>query len=195
MGMNKAEEIVTEYRQKDLIGKIVNLSPVTEDDLSSIVRMRNDPKMIYNLNQVTEITLDSQNEWFRRYQQHNDDLYWTIKDKNRLVIGTNRLYNVTPDKCDQGSLMIDTKYSRTAPFTIEAIMLSLDFAFNILGVRAVINEDRHDNKNMNSLSKRFGFQFSHQKDIRGVAYNCYELKKENYKRDEINEVLQLWLER
>lgn len=47
--MSKIEEIITRYREKDLPGKIVDLSPVKEKDLSSIVRMRNDPKMMYYL--------------------------------------------------------------------------------------------------------------------------------------------------
>lgn len=193
--MNKIEEIVAEYRQKTLVGKIIDMSPVTEEDLPSIVRMRNDPKMMYYLNQSQEITLDSQRLWFQQYIQRSDDLYWTIKDKSGLVVGTNRLYDITLDKCDQGSLMIDTAYSRTAPFAIEAIMLSLDFAFEILGVQTIVNEDRHDNNNMNSLSRRFGFKFLRETDIRGVAYNYYELQKESYKRSDIAEVLQMWMER
>lgn len=58
--MSKVEEIIARYREKDLPGKIVDLSPVKEEDLSSIVRMRNDPKMMYYLNQSQEITLESQ---------------------------------------------------------------------------------------------------------------------------------------
>ena len=120
-------------------------------------------------------------------------MYWTIKYKNGLVIGTNRLYDITENKCVQGSLMIDTLYSRTAHFAVEGILLSLDFAFEVLGVKTIVNEDRHDNKNMNSLSRRFGFQFLRETDIRGVAYNYYELQPDNYKRDAVMEVLDLWI--
>ena len=193
--MKKVEEIVAEYRQKDLTGKIVDMSPVTEKDLVDIIRMRNDPKMMYYLNQPMEITLDSQKAWFEKYRERMDDLYWTIKDKDGLVVGTNRLYDITADKCVQGSLMVDTRYSRTAPYAAEAIMLSLDFAFDVLGVQTIVNEDRHDNKNMNSLSRRFGFQFLLETDIRGVAYNYYELQKETYMRDAVMEVLDLWASR
>lgn len=193
--MKKVEETVAEYRQKDLTGKIVDMSPVTEKDLADIIRMRNDPKMMYYLNQPMEITLDSQKAWFEKYQERTDDLYWTIKDKNGLVVGTNRLYDITADKCVQGSLMVDTRYSRTAPYAAEAIMLSLDFAFDVLGVETIVNEDRYDNKNMNSLSRRFGFQFLRETDIRGVTYNYYELQRNTYKREDIEEILNLWLSR
>ena len=193
--MSRFEEIIKEYRSKILYGKIVDLAPVQEDDLSDIVRMRNDPKMMYYLNQSQTITLDSQKNWYHNYERRTDDLYWVIKDKSGRIVGTNRLYDITDDKCVQGSLMIDTQYSRTAPFAIEGILLSLDFAFDILGVNTIVNEDRNDNKNMNSLSRRFGFQFLHKTDIRGVTYNYYELHRENYKHDEIIEVLELWLSR
>ena len=193
--MKKVEEIVAEYRQKDLTGKIVDMSPVVEKDLADIIRMRNDPKMMYYLNQPMEITLDSQKAWFEKYRERMDDLYWTIKGKDGLVVGTNRLYDITADKCVQGSLMVDTRYSRTAPYAAEAIMLSLDFAFGVLGVETIVNEDRYDNKNMNSLSRRFGFNFLRETHIRGVAYNYYELQKGTYKRDEIEEILNLWLSR
>lgn len=193
--MSSIEKYLMTYREKDLEGKIVNLSPVKYENLSSIVRMRNDPKMMYYFNQPMELTLENQKEWYKKYLKRCDDLYWTIKDKNGLVIGTNRLYDITDDKCVQGSLMVDTKYSRTAPFAIEGMLLSLNFAFDILKVKTIINEDRNDNKNMNSLSKRFGFQFLRETEIRGVSYNYYELQKEKYNRSSIEEVLRMWLER
>lgn len=193
--MLRLEEIVKEYRSKLVYGRIVDLSPVQEEDLADIVRMRNDPKMMYFLNQSNIISLEDQKEWYHNYERRTNDLYWTIKDKSGKVVGTNRLYDITDDKCVQGSLMIDTKYSRTAPFAIEGILLSLDFAFNVLDVKTIVNEDRNDNKNMNSLSRRFGFHFLHETNIRGVTYNYYELLRENYKHDEIIEVLDLWLSR
>lgn len=189
------EEIVREYRSKSLYGKIVDLVPVREDDLADIVRMRNNPKMMYFLNQSNTLSLDDQKAWYHNYEQRTNDLYWTIKDKTGKTVGTNRLYDIADDKCVQGSLMIDTQYSMTAPFAIEGILLSLDFAFDVLGVKTIVNEDRTDNKNMNSLSRRFGFQFLRKSEIRGVIYNYYELHRENYKNNEIVEVLDLWLSR
>lgn len=193
--MNKIKEIIMDYRKKDLMGKIIDLSPVIKDDLSNIVRMRNDPKMMYFLNQPQKLTLESQMAWYDNYEKRTNDLYWSIKDKNGLLVGTNRLYEITKTKCVQGSLIIDSQYSRTAPFAIEAILLSLDFAFNTLGVQTIINEDRHDNKNMNSLSRRFGFQFLKKTDIRGITYNYYELQEKHYNREAIIEVINLWLNR
>lgn len=193
--MEKVADIVAVYRKKDIVGQIINLSPVNEDDLSGIVRMRNDHKMMYYFNQSMEITLEGQKEWYYKYLQRNDDLYWAIKDKNETLIGAIRLYDILPDRCEQGSCMIDSKYSRTAPFAVEAIMLSIDFAFDILGVKTIVNENRYDNKNMNSLSRRFGFKKVNEVNIRDIMYNYYELTKSTYKKDDIVEVLNLWMSR
>ena len=108
--MDKIAELIEEYRQRDIEGRIINLSPVMEDDLPSIVRMRNALKMMYYFNQTEELTLSSQKKWYYKYLQRNDDLYWTIKDKKGNVIGANRLYDILPDRCEQGSLMIDSAY-------------------------------------------------------------------------------------
>lgn len=121
------KNIVEKYRHENIEGQIVDLSPVAEADLSDIIRLRNHPKMMYYLNQSQELTLTSQREWYDKYLQRNNDLYWTIKDKSGLVIGTNRLYDITSDRCEQGSLMVDNNYAMTAPYAAEAIMLSLDF--------------------------------------------------------------------
>ena len=193
--MEKIKKIISEYRNKNVAGKIVDLSPVTEKDLPEIVRLRNTPKMMYYFNQSYELTVESQLEWYKKYLQRDDDLYWTIKDKSGKIIGTNRLYDVTPDKCEQGSLMVDENYSMTAPYAAEAIMLSLDFAFDVLGVNAIINDNRHDNKNMNSITKKFGFTFLREIDIRGVTYYYYELYRENYKKTAVEEIIKLWLDR
>ncbi len=189
------QEIVAEFRQKNICGKIIDLSPVTEKALPEIVRLRNTPKMIYYFNQAGEITLESQLEWYKKYLQRKDDLYWTICTKDGKIIGTNRLYDITPEKCEQGSLMVNENFSMTAPYAAEAIMLSLDFAFEVLGVNSIINDNRHDNKNMNSITRRFGFTFLREIEIRGVAYKYYELYKQNYKKSAVEEIIQLWLER
>lgn len=193
--MNKIEDVITEYRNRIIEGEIVDLSPITEKELLDIVRLRNTPKMMYFLHQDYALTLEMQKSWYDKYLERKDDIYWVIKDKQGNVIGTNRLYDIKEDKCVQGSLMIDEKYSMGAPFTAEGMMLSIDFAFDNIGVKTIVNEDRHDNKNMNSISKHFGFEFLHESDIRGVKYMYYELYKENYKREQIEEIINLWLNR
>lgn len=189
------KNIVEKYRHENIEGQIVDLSPVAEADLSDIIRLRNHPKMMYYLNQSQELTLTSQREWYDKYLQRNNDLYWTIKDKSGLVIGTNRLYDITSDRCEQGSLMVDNNYAMTAPYAAEAIMLSLDFAFDVLRMHAIINENRYDNKNMNSISRRFGFKFIRKTNIRGISYNYYELYKENYRKEAVEDLIRLWLTR
>ena len=193
--MNKIKDIIIQYRLKDIIGNIVNLSPANEKFVQDIIRMRNNNKTMYYLNQGKKLTIDDQIEWFKYYFLRYNDLYWIIKDKEERVIGTNRLYDITNEKCVQGSIIIDEQYSMSAPYAAEAIMLSINFAFNILCVNTIINEDRKDNKNMNSITKRLGFKFIMETDIRGIPYNYYELYPCNYNKKYLEELINLWIAR
>lgn len=188
-------ELVEKYRHEIINGKIIDLAPLDEEYLSDVVRMRNHPKMMYYFNQERELTLDDQMEWYYNYLKRSDDIYWVIKNKDGKVIGTNRLYDIKSDRCEQGSLMVDEAYAMSAPYAAEAILLSLEFAYDILKVETVVNQDRHDNKNMNSITKRFGFKLLKQTDIRGVEFNYYELNKKKFRKQEVKELLQLWVDR
>lgn len=188
-------ELVEKYRHEIIPGRIIDLAPLGEEDLPAVVRMRNHPKMMYYFNQERELTLDGQKKWYYNYLKRSDDIYWVIKNKDGKVIGTNRLYDIKSDRCEQGSLMVDEAYTMSAPCAAEAILLSLEFAYDILKVETVVNQDRYDNKNMNSITKRFGFKLLKQTDIRGVEFNYYELNKAVFRKQEVEELLQLWIDR
>ena len=61
----------------------------------------------------------------------------------------------------------------------------------------MINEDRADNRIMNSLTKRMGFRFVKDTVIRGASYHYYLLSEEDYrkKRGKAEELLRYWKER
>ena len=126
------EEIITRYRKQSLINK---------DCLAEIVRLRNQERSVYYLNLGHKLTLQAQQEWFAGYLTRNNDLYWCIYDKNGTAIGTNRLYDVSEVCCTQGSFIIDENYSMGMPYALESMLVSLEFAFDCLGVKKIINED------------------------------------------------------
>ena len=77
--------------------------------------------------------------------------------------------------------MIAEEHSKGGPYALEAEVLTLDFIFDVLQIHGVINEDRADNKVMNNLSKKLGFEFKKKTTIRDVEYNYYLLTSEAYK--------------
>ncbi len=189
------EEIITRYRKQPLIGECIDMIPINKDCLAEIVRLRNQERSVYYLNQGHKLTLQAQQEWFAGYLTRNNDLYWCIYDKNGTAIGTNRLYDVSEVCCTQGSFIIDENYSMGMPYALESMLLSLEFAFDCLGVKKIINEDRCDNAMMNSITKKFGFILTETVDIRGIKYNHYELVKENARLEKYRKVLEAFVRR
>lgn len=189
------ESIIREYRNKTIEGKCIDLVPLEESMLENVVRLRNQDKSVYFLNQGELLTLDMQKSWFQKYLERMDDIYWAVYDKEDNFVGTMRLYEITDDKCVQGSFIIDEKYAKGAPYALEAELLSIKFAFEVLKINKIINEDRADNANMNSLTKRLGFEFIKDTNVRGVDYKYYELYQDNFKSKKIEAVLDYWVQR
>lgn len=190
-------EIIKEYREKRIEGKIIDLVPFSLDDSSNVVRIRNKEKIKYFLNQTYELSIESQERWYKDYLTRNNDIYWSIYNKKKDFIGTIRIYDIDKDEdiCVQGSFIIDEEQAEGAPYALEAEILSLDFVFNQLEIHKVINEDRADNKVMNNLTKKLGFEFEKNTEINNIAYKYYVLKPEAYKRnrDKFQAIIDYWM--
>lgn len=189
------EDIVKEYRQKVITGLCLNLVPLNEKILPDIVRLRNQDRSRYYLNQNLILTLDMQKKWYDDYLKRLNDIYWCIQNKEGIIIGTIRLYDITKNDCNQGSFILDENYSMGLPYALETELITLDFAFNILKIKEVINEDRIDNKMMNSISKKMGFKFEKKINIRDIEYNRYILKEEDLKLERYRQNLNIFMNR
>lgn len=193
------KDIVKEYRNKTIEGVCINLVPINESHFERIVNLRNKDRNVHSFNQTKKLTIDDQKNWYEAYLKRDDDIYWAIFNKSGILIGAIRVYDIKPkeDICEQGSFMIDEDYADEAPYAIEAMLMSYDFIFNVLKVNHAINQDREDNKVMNSLSKKLGFEFVKTKYINGVPYNYLILKKETYeqKRAKFAMIIDYWRDR
>ena len=184
--------VITKARETIISGSFIDLVPLKECHFSDVVRIRNQEKSKYFLNQNYDLTIEMQTEWYKDYLKRENDIYWVVVDKKGTVIGTERLYDITSDSCEEGSTIIDETYAMKGPYSVETILLAMDFAFNELKVKSIINTDRVDNKNMNSISQKVGFTLLKQIEIRGVPYNYYELNETNYQRDKIKKIIDVW---
>ena len=196
MSGDRISNIVKEYREKRIEGKLVDLVPFTLVDADNVVEIRNRDKNRYFLNQTYIITSESQTKWYDNYLTRYDDIYWSIYNKQNRFIGTVRVYDIDEenDICDQGSLMIDEDIASEAPYAVEVEILTLDFIFDILRIGNVINEDRADNKVMNNLTKKLGFKYVKDTKIGNVDYKYYLLSPEDYqkKRDTFAKIIDYW---
>lgn len=189
------QEVVTKYRNEIIEGLCIDLIPVSKELLHDVVRLRNQDKSRYFLNQSMMLTLEMQTEWFHNYLNRMDDIYWCVREKKGAIIGTVRLYNITSKSCEHGSLIIDENYSMGLPYALETVVRSLEFAFRNLGVEEIINDDRCDNAMMNSMTKKMGFKFQKVIDIGGVPYNHYVLSTEDSKIEKYKANLESFMNR
>lgn len=198
--MNQILKVVLRYKNGiGLKGICIDLVPFQMKWVNDFVRIRNSEKNRYFFNQPYLITTESQRVWYEQYIQREDDIFWAVLKKSGEFIGTIRLYNIIPDKSilTQGSFMIDAEDAGEAPYALEAEVLSLDFAFQVLGIKGVINENRSDNKIMNNLSRKFGFQYIKDTDINGIPYKYYILNRQIYfeKRETVYSIIEYWGQR
>lgn len=184
--------VVSEYRNKIISGTFIDLVPLKKEHFVDVVRIRNQEKSKYFLNQNFDLTEKMQSEWYEEYLKRDNDIYWVICDKQGTVIGTERLYYITSDSCEEGSTIIDEAFAMKGPYSVETILLAMDFAFEVLKVKTIVNTDREDNKNMNSISQKVGFSLIKKIEIRGVPYNYYELSSDHYKRSKLLQVIGFW---
>lgn len=193
---NKIANIVQKYRKITIEGKLVDLVPFTMAHSDHVIEIRNKEKNRYFLNQTFIITPYSQAKWYESYLKKFDDIYWCVYTKDNCFIGTIRIYNIDEqaDTCIQGSLMLDEEYSSIGPYAIEVELLSLDFAFNVLRIGNVINENRVDNKIMNNLTKKLGFRYIKNTQIGGVDYKYYLLSPADYemKKCIFENIIEYW---
>lgn len=193
------KEIVVKSKAKYQIihGRNIDLHPYALEHGEAIVRLRNQEKSRYNLNQKESSTIEGQNKWYDIYAQRDDDIYWCICNKAGDVIGTVRLYDIAMDgsRCEEGSLIIDEVYAMNSSYALETMILVFDFAFNILQISEIVNEIRADNKNMKSISKRIGFTFVKEYERNEAGFSLYMLKKDNYQRTVLMNILDNWKER
>ncbi|MCM1234683.1 MAG: GNAT family N-acetyltransferase [Ruminococcus flavefaciens] len=169
-------EKISVWKKKNYEGDAIYLKPIDIDDMQFIVDMRNQERSRYYLNQAEESTLESQTKWFVDYEPKIDDIYWIYCDKKTNIrLGTIRLYNIKADECEIGSSTADLSIKDSFFSFMEAHSLALKFAGEELLTKKMHAYTKTDNKFVDVVLRRLGFEFKKITDIRGADYNYYEL--------------------
>ena len=183
---------IARYRQEPLRGRIVDLVPYIADHHARVVELRNSPKACYFLHKETALTLAMQRQWYADYLRRSDDLYWVVAAKSGQIIGTNRIYDISADQLEKGSLVIDEEFARGAPYALESDLLAMRFAFDVLRVQRIITAVRADNAKMQSMNARFGFRQTGERLVRGVSYPVYELEHGDFEPRPFASIIDYW---
>ncbi len=192
--MNITQSIM-EFREKTIKGKCIDLVPVKEDHLARIVELRNQEKSRYFLNQPQLLTFETQKEWYEKYAERNNDIYWCIQNKNGIIVGTIRIYDITEDSCNHGSFIIDESYAMGNPYALEAQIITLEFAFQELHVHKIINDNRIDNEKVSAISCKMGFHYEKEIEIHNVKYLRYVLEEKDINTNKYKLVLDKFMKR
>ena len=184
--------MVEKTKKEKIIGQCVDFEPVSEKHLPDIVRLRNQDRSKYFLNQPQSITLEEQTNWYRTYVTRDNDIYWAVCDKEGKVVGTIRLYNIDENECEHGSCIVDENCAGM-PYALEIMIFSVEFAFNKLGVKVINGNVRKDNDSMNSIIARAGFKVISPMDIRGIEYVHNELRPEDSKIEKFKTILSRYM--
>lgn len=138
-----------------LEGRFVTLRSVEEKDAEFTLALRQDPNLTKFLPKLN-ISLEQQTAWIRKQRELEGDYYFVVENKKGNKIGVIGVYNVVGDCAETGRIaMIGNAFE-----SIEAQLLSFDFAFDILGLEKTVNYVMADNIHALRFSQMFGSQSS-----------------------------------
>ncbi len=189
-------DMVQELKEKSISGYFLTLIPYSKEFAPDVVRLRNNERTSYFLNQSFESTLLSQLEWTEEYNKKNNDLYWVIQsNETHEIIGSTSIYDIDSLQCEKGRFILDQSNAAKKPYALEAEILVIKLAFEELKVSQIITTTRYDNTKMESINKRFGFIRIGSKMIRNVEYYTYVLKKQKFDPKPFEKILLHWQKR
>lgn len=136
-------------------GRTVRLRSVVESDAQVTLAMRMDPEKSRYIHSVSG-NIDDQRAFIRKQMRAEGDYLFMIEDLEGKPIGMKGVYDYDPvtNTVETGRFI---SYGSQVQ-SIEALLLSFDFAFDVLGVEAIRMSVLSDNANMKGIQERFGVE-------------------------------------
>lgn len=159
-----------------LEGKYVNLRSVDVADAEFTLSLRQDPNLTKYLPKL-DITIDQQINWIKNQREKEGDYYFVIENKQGKSIGVIGVYDVTENSAETGRIaVIGSSFE-----SIEAQLLSFDFAYDILKLDYTVNFVMAENVHALRFSQMFGSVSSEPyKDSEGNVRIDGKITKESY---------------
>lgn len=137
----------------EIVGKTVRLRSVTEHDAEVTLRMRMDPEKSRYIHKVSG-DIESQRAFIRSQMAKEGDYLFLVESLNGEPIGMKGVYDFNPETNTVETGRFISFGSQVQ--SIEALLLSFDFAFDVLGVEKIRMSVLSDNANMKGIQERFG---------------------------------------
>ena len=147
------------HYDEQIEGLTVRLRAIEERDAEVTFRMRSDPEKSRYIHGATG-TVDDQREFIRNQRKKPGDWLFMVEDLDGNPIGMKGVYDY-----DSAKKVVET--GRFINFGtqlqgVEALYLSFDFAFDILGVDRIVMSALEENSNMLGMQGRFGVTVTHR---------------------------------
>jgi RimJ/RimL family protein N-acetyltransferase len=181
-----------------IVGEFITLCKVEVRDAELIYKWRTSNVAQY-LNQPKDYSIESQREWIRNrpkteinYIIHRKDTFEQVGMVGIVDVDWNNLVSSV------GRLLLDEQYvERSTPYGVEALLLTYDYVFNIMGFRKISGVILGKNKKVFGLQKFLGMEqegYLKKHVILKVNYEdlyVMSLMKEDFEgyRDKINTIL------
>ena len=150
---------------KIIEGLTVNLRAVQIDDAEITFSMRSDGEKTKYMH-PTYGTVEDQRKYIKRQREKDGDYLFVVTDKAGKIIGMRGIYNVSNDHAESGR----TIGYGDAFQNMEALILGLDFAFNILGVNKVFMDAAADNQSVRGIQIQLGAKEYKRDRLPGLEY-------------------------
>ncbi len=160
-------------------GKTVRLRSVDENDAEVTFKMRHDPEKSRFV-RPSKGTVEGQREYIRKQRTIPGDYLFIIEDLQGNPIGMKGIYNYDKEKGEVESGRFLGYGSQVQ--NVEALMLSCDFAFDVLKVDRILMSTLENNHVMLGIQKRFGVEFTYRDRYEEFEYDNLHsvLTKEAY---------------
>lgn len=147
-------------KRTSLKGSITLLTPVGPDDLSLIVKWRNEPFIRKAFLSDTVFSMPKQRRWYRNYLKKDDEVLFIISEEGGTRIGTLSLYNIDTrnGNCEIGRLCIGDRRFSGRGYMRDALWGLISHAFKKLGMYRVYLEVIADNNKAAALYRSLGFK-------------------------------------
>ena len=162
---------------KVIEGKYVNLRSVDTEYAAFTLSLRQDPELTKYLPKL-DITVDQQRNWITKQREKEGDYFFVIMDKGNNRIGVIGIYDIKNGQGETGRIAIKGNSFQS----IEAQLLSFDFAFDELGLEKTVNYVYSDNVHATRFSQLFGsIETGRYKDNSGMIRIDGIITKDSFK--------------
>lgn len=150
---------------KIIEGLTVNLRSVDISDAEITYNMRKNSEKTKFMHPVTG-TVTDQKDYIEKQRKKPNDYLFLVSDKLGNAIGMRGIYDVTETTAESG---------RTIGYgdvfqNMEALLLGLDFAFDILGVNRILMDAAAENQSIRGIQIQLGAKEYKRDYIPGLRY-------------------------